>query len=264
MPAHKTIAQPTQRLPEPTPAAPRPRAAVDAARTAPRPQPADALSATLARALLQRTPAAQVDIDRAAAALDALGHTPVMKKAAYTKWLKEKTGTGHTKQTNSMRYSVGDEDFAAVIVAIGVLKLAAAATRRLDETERKLQQFLLDSQQAPPGGVWVNRVGVIGYLDADQLPHQPKGGTAIGTRTASKDKGSRFGSHATAAWHQTHTLVTMTDWAAGLGLADGDVQLTGQAEARDDNIYYEGQALRSRGQTYVFFHCYPSKDFVNT
>ena len=80
---------------------------------------------------------------------------------------------------------------------------------------------------------------------------------------ANKKPGSRFGDYATAAWHQTHTLITMTDWAAGLGLADADTQNTRQGQARDDNIFYEGFAARSQGQTHVFFHCYPSGDFVH-
>jgi hypothetical protein len=224
--------------------------------------PADALSATLARAVLQRVPAAQADIDAAAAELRALGHKTTMKKNAYTDWLKLKTGSGYVKPTNSARLRVSAEDFAAIVTAIGLLETEGADATRSAETTRKLQQFLRDATQVPPGGVSLNRAGVIGYLDADQLPHQPQGGTPIGTRTASKNNSSRFGSYATAAWHQANTLVTMTDWAAGLGLADDAVENTGQLVPREDGIYYEGQALRSGGQTYVFFHCYPSREFT--
>ena len=122
-----------------------------------------------------------------------------------------KTGTGQQKVANSGRYGVGEGDFATVVAAIGTLKAAGAAQRKLEE--RTLQTALRGAQVQPRGGVTLTNAGVIGYLDADQLPHRAKG-VAIGTRVANEKKDSRFGSYADAAWHQAHTLVTMTTWGA--------------------------------------------------
>lgn len=267
MPAHRTAAQTPPRMHPRTQHGPQ-QAATAAAEAlverAARPQ--DALAATLARAVRGRVavqgPLLQRTADEAADALARAGQTPSMKLAAFKKWLKEKTGSGHDKKANSVVYGVGEGDFEDVVAAIATIKAGGAARRKLDETASKVATSLREAQEEPAGGVSLTRRGVIGYLDADQLPHQPKG-IRIGTRVAKKKADSRFGSYATAAWHQANTLVTMTEWAAGLGLADGDTQNTGQAEARDDNIYYEGFAARSNGQTYVFFHCYPSGDFVH-
>lgn len=267
MPAHRTIARDTRPVAgRAAPSLPGARAAAGEPGPPRTRQAADGLSLTLARAvaargatvagpLLQRTPA------DAAAALAAAGETASMKLPAYKKWLKEKTGSGQQKVANSVRHGVGEADFATVVAAIGTLKAAGAAQKKLAETARTLQTALREAQVQPPGGVTLTNAGVIGYLDADQLPHQAKG-VAIGTRVANKKKDSRFGDYADAAWHQANTLVTMTTWAASLGLADGETAATGQSEAREDNIHYEGIALRSGGQTYVFFHCYPGAGFV--
>lgn len=269
MPAHRTTAQPPRPLPSRTqrPAPGAARAAGEALLAEHADRPQDPLAATLARAVSGRVNVAgallQRTVDEAAAALSDAGETSDMKRNAYLAWLKVKTGTGYVKKTNAATYAVGPGDYAAVVAAIGTIKAGEAAQRRLDETAAKVTTALREAQEEPVGGVSLTRSGVIGYLDADQLPHQPPGGTRIGTRVAKKKPGSRFGSYATPAWHQANTLVTMTEWAAGLGLADGDAQNTNQSEARDDNIYYEGFAARSNGQTYVFFHCYPSADFVH-
>lgn len=264
MSAYTTLAAP------PRPLAPKTRpgavAAAEAILVQHATRPQDPLAATLARAVRERVnvagPLLQRTVDDAAKALVRAGQTPNMKLLAYKKWLKEKTGTGHAKQANSVAYGVGEGDFGAVVNAIATIKAGGAAQRKRDETAAKVATSLREAQEEPVGGVSLNRGGVTGYLDADQLPHQPQG-IRIGTRVARKAAGSRFGSYATPAWHQANTLVTMTDWAATLGLADGETQNTNQSEARNDNIYYEGFAARSAGQTYVFFHCYPSRDFVH-
>jgi hypothetical protein len=211
--------------------------------------------ATAVGPVLQRT------VDSAAQALLAEGYNERMKLAAYKSWLKARVGSGYAKQTNAVVHGVGEGNFDDIVAAIIQIKNAGAAQERLNQAQRRLDQALTEAQDTPPGGVSRTVGAVTAYLDADQLPHQPPGGIAIGTRVANKEPGSRFGTYATAAWHQANTLVTMITWAAGLGLANGESQNTGQGEARADNIYYEGYALRVAGHTYVFFHCYPSPDF---
>ena len=153
--------------------------------------------------VLQRTAAS------AAQALVDEGNTDKMKLAAFIKWLRVKVGSGQAKQANSALHAVAADDFAAVMLAITAIRNAGAAQKKLDATQKVLDQALMEAQVTPSGGVSLTVGTVTGYLDADQLPHQAKG-IAIGTRTANKKADSRFGSYADAAWHRANTLVTMT------------------------------------------------------
>lgn len=96
-------------------------------------------------------------------------------------------------------------------------------------------------------------------LDVDQNKHQPEG-VPIGTRQAS---GEKFGTYATTAWHETHTMDYMATWAASLtNMIEGKKVEHGQSKRIqiDDAglCCFEGFCMLLGGTKYVSFHCYPN------
>jgi hypothetical protein len=126
-----------------------------------------------------------------------------------------------------------------------------------EDLPRLMEDFRRDS-----AGVEIERPGYVIRLDRDQNKHQPDA-YPIGTRAHA---GNRFIARdiqqrpvANAAWHQTHTMVEMYNWARFLGqMSPGERETTHQARAREDLIHYEGYCLQGLNSTrYVLFHCYP-------
>lgn len=118
----------------------------------------------------------------------------------------------------------------------------------------KLKNQLEDGSafHAEIDGVWVS-------LDNDQMKHQPAS-VPIGTRVA---EGEKFGTYATTAWHQTHTMRYMADWAKTLtGLSEGKSTYHGQARRIQiegvGNCSFEGFCMLLGTKRYVQFHCYPN------
>lgn len=101
--------------------------------------------------------------------------------------------------------------------------------------------------------------GVYVQLDVDQNKHQPAS-VPIGTREAS---GEKFGTYATTAWHETHTMEHMATWAGTLtGMVEGKKVEHGQSrriEITDAGpVCFEGFCVLLGGTKYVSFHCYPN------
>jgi hypothetical protein len=96
-------------------------------------------------------------------------------------------------------------------------------------------------------------------LDVDQNKHQPSS-VPIGTREAS---GESFGTYATKAWHESHTMDYMATWAATLtGMVEGKKVEHGQSRRIDIDgagpCCFEGLCVLLGGTRYVSFHCYPN------
>ena len=114
----------------------------------------------------------------------------------------------------------------------------------------KLATLLADTS-----GVSRDIGGVMVQLDCDQLKHQHPS-VPIGRRH--KGGGNRFVATCNAAWHETHTMAHMAQWATGLGaMTPGQTTFHGQM-VPVDGIHYEGFCLFASGRKYVSFHCYPS------
>jgi hypothetical protein len=97
------------------------------------------------------------------------------------------------------------------------------------------------------------------YLEHHQNKHQHKNSMIGELGVWKSKKGTTFKAGKGLAWHRANTAVTARDWAASLGLADGEARVAKKAPMADGYIY-DVKAMRAGGRINVTYHCNPVSD----